>query len=418
MPVFSDHPKRLETAPPFDTLFPIDEQLVAQIVSSMRKDGYHRTKPIKAWQDAFATPGRLVVVDGHTRLVAARKARLTEVWIDARVYRTPQDAYLDAIREQAGRRNLPRDQAAVFAVKSIRALREQGGRQPTTKQLANVLNVSTATVDRARQLLDRGGEELIQSVLGGVSLRDAYEQILAGDRAPTETPPAAGASTSDARPRPRGHTTAGDPVARVVAGYQGRVSDHPNPEAYRALVETIIAAEDDRGGAGYELDLAAASELAYALLHSDRELDDVLDGAAPAAKRTPNESRQRMHRVARERAAAVRAKAPRTFWDVCFEISQCISFLEWVEVDDLELNEYTVDQIEDLYDDMARLQVWQNRVRSAVQGRLDEQKLRLKIRALRAKTITAGCTPQEAQLAQEKADLMERQLDARLGAAV
>jgi hypothetical protein len=125
-----------------------------------------------------------------------------------------------------------------------------------------------------------------------------------------------------------------------------------------------------------------------------------------------------MHRAARERAKAVRANAPHKLWDVSFEASKCISFLEAVEVDELELDEYNVDLIEDLYDDMVRLQVWQNRVRGAVQGRLDEQKLRLKIRALRAKTEAAGCTREEAQLAQEKADVIERQLDARLGAAV
>jgi ParB-like chromosome segregation protein Spo0J len=421
MPVITTDPKRLETAPPFENLFPVDEQVLAQIVTSMRKDGYHRTKPIKAWLDAFATPGRLVVVDGHTRLAAARRAKIAEVTVDARHYASVNEAYLDAVREQSARRNLSRGEAAVFAVKSIKALREQGGRQPTTKQLASALNVSTATVDRARQLVDRGSDELIERVLHkGTSLLDAYEEVRRGEAASPATPRTGPEASNDARPRPRTETrsrpAAGkDPVSGAADGYRTRLAEHPNPEAYRALVETMLAAEDDRDGTGYELDLAAASELAYALLRADREPDDVLDGA-PAPKKRGSETRSRMHRVARERAAAKRANAPIAFWDTRFELSKCIGFLEAIEVDELELDEYTVDKIEELYDDMARLQVFQNRVRGATLARLDEQKVRLKIRALRAKTVEAGCSPEEAQLAQEKADVIERQMDARLEA--
>ena len=70
-----------------------------------------------------------------------------------------------------------RRQVATYTVSAIEGLRSLG-ELPTTRELAAKLNVSTATVDRARHLVERGSPEMINAVKKGeLPLATAYKRI-------------------------------------------------------------------------------------------------------------------------------------------------------------------------------------------------------------------------------------------------
>jgi ParB-like chromosome segregation protein Spo0J len=266
-------PQELETAAPFDQLFRIDDQLLAQIVTSMRKDGYHKTKPLKIWKDAFATSGRLVVVDGHTRLAAAKRARIETIPIDARHYASVTVAYLDAVREQITRRNMPRDQIAFFTLRSLQLLREAGGRSPSKAQLATTLGVGTTTIARARAILDKGGDELIRRVLEQeLSLFDAYEEISRA-REDAASAVAEAYTGRDAKPRMPGKSELKhhNKLRRAEEMFAIRRDEHPDAGAYEAMLDAILGAEQGRSSVDFELDTTTAFDLAYEQLYEAKK---------------------------------------------------------------------------------------------------------------------------------------------------
>lgn len=63
----------IKTRAPFNELFPINPEVLSAIKAHMETNGYDTSQPIVIW-------GReRVVVDGHTRLEAAKQAGIKEV---------------------------------------------------------------------------------------------------------------------------------------------------------------------------------------------------------------------------------------------------------------------------------------------------------------------------------------------------
>lgn len=236
------------------TLFPINDQLLTDITTSMKKDGFYKSKPLLVWENAFATEGRLVIVDGHTRLAAAKRANLDMVWADLKPFANVTDAWLTAAGEQSGRRNLSRDKIAVYVVHALTELKEAGGRLPTEHQLAKRLGVSRPTISRAKALVKDGGDDLIALVRNKeLSLREAYERIqlakkhpaAAEEPTPAAKPPKPGEpgwpeGVHPPRPKPDGTKLAHD-LRVAVDQFQYRLEQHPDPQALIGAVETLTA---------------------------------------------------------------------------------------------------------------------------------------------------------------------------------
>jgi hypothetical protein len=95
----------LTTRPLFEELFPTDPEVLAAVKASMKADGWHGSSVIVSWRDKAT--GELVVVDGHTRLLAAKAAGLEKVYVETPKLLIDEEAAFDyAVREQRDRRNL------------------------------------------------------------------------------------------------------------------------------------------------------------------------------------------------------------------------------------------------------------------------------------------------------------------------
>jgi ParB-like chromosome segregation protein Spo0J len=159
--------------PVFAGLFLQEPETIAGITADMKKHGFDPHRPIDVWRDARGR-GRHVVLEGHQRLAAARKAGLTEVYV---AYREPEnrlEALLWAAKQQGLRRNVSRE---VQCLSLLRALQDEPEyAHATTKELVATLKFASATIDRAKLLLKHGTQAEIAHVLEGThGLRQAYD---------------------------------------------------------------------------------------------------------------------------------------------------------------------------------------------------------------------------------------------------
>jgi ParB-like chromosome segregation protein Spo0J len=244
-------PVKLETAPPMSTMFPIDDQLLADITTKMKNEGFHKTKPLLVWENAFATESRLVVLDGHTRLAAAKKAKLDMVWVDLKSFSNVTEAYLAGAGEQSGRRNMNRGEIAMRVVRGLIELKEAGGRLPTEHRLAKALGVSRPTISRAKALVKDGGDDVLALVRDGeLSLREAYERVQLAKkhpatadapRPPVAKPPKPGEPGWPEGVHPPNPKQPSHHLAIAVDQFRHRLEEHPDPEALIGAVEALFA---------------------------------------------------------------------------------------------------------------------------------------------------------------------------------
>src|SRR5262245_52742604 len=95
----------LREDPAFAGLFLQEKETIAGIAADMKKHGFDPHRPIDVWRDARGR-GRHVVLEGHQRLAAARKAGLTEVYVAYREPANRLEALLWAAQQQGLRRNV------------------------------------------------------------------------------------------------------------------------------------------------------------------------------------------------------------------------------------------------------------------------------------------------------------------------
>lgn len=131
----------IQVSETFESLFPLDEDMVEEIAEKMRKSGYDNSQPVHVWKEKGIT------IDGHTRLAASKLAELFEIPVYKHSFANENEAVLYALSLQLDRRNLtPQDMLNVAeryielgGQKNIKALK---------KKLSSSLNVSAKTAER------------------------------------------------------------------------------------------------------------------------------------------------------------------------------------------------------------------------------------------------------------------------------
>jgi ParB family chromosome partitioning protein len=178
--------ENIKTASPFRDLFPIREEVLERIVWDMRKNGYDPGTPIVLWDRPHP-----VVIDGHSRLRAARKAGLFQIPVVRKKFPDEAAALQYAVGCQRNRRNM-RDTNILRCITELEILSEPKchdeihvlGQTPQTT--AALLGISTRKVQKTRAVLRRAPKELIAAVQAGeISINKAYERM----RKPAASPP-------------------------------------------------------------------------------------------------------------------------------------------------------------------------------------------------------------------------------------
>jgi len=172
----------LKTQEPFCNLFDINQSTLTSIVEDMKVNGYDMAFPIVVWS------GKNIVIDGHTRLMAAEQAGINDVPVYAYEFESELVALEYAIHNQRDRRNLteielmrcwevvdqikqkgehlkeyPRDEVG-HVVKPNKIETNFIGNQPSVKQTANMLGIGATKGQEIRSVLsDPEARESVES---------------------------------------------------------------------------------------------------------------------------------------------------------------------------------------------------------------------------------------------------------------
>ena len=115
-------PRKLHSRKPFQGLFPIREETLKAVVEHMRVHGFDPSYPIVY----TFIDDKIAVVDGHTRLTAARMLDLDAVPVILKTFSSEEEALRYAIHNQRDRRNLT-DADLLRCIETVDRLKARGG---------------------------------------------------------------------------------------------------------------------------------------------------------------------------------------------------------------------------------------------------------------------------------------------------
>lgn len=170
---------KITVHPTFQSLLPINERELENIVSDMEENGFDKSKPVCIWREED------VLIDGYTRYTAAKKAGLAEIYKYEMSFETEQEALEYAMKQQLNRRNL-NDAGKLLLIEKLDNLRKTGRpsdeddspRGKSAQVLAETLGIGTRTVERARSVLANADEETLDAVRSGeLSINQAAKTI-------------------------------------------------------------------------------------------------------------------------------------------------------------------------------------------------------------------------------------------------
>lgn len=169
----------------FRELFPLDDYLVIVIKESIQKDGYDSSQPVVLWKE------KRILVDGHIRLEAAKRANLKDVPVVLRDFKDEDAAIEAAILYQRNRRNLT--DAELFRVSEfLDKRRKRGGDHKsqeaksisrnqeidTSETTGQILGIGKNKISQIRAIRDYGSDDTKQEVMQDKkSINKAYEEV-------------------------------------------------------------------------------------------------------------------------------------------------------------------------------------------------------------------------------------------------
>jgi len=172
----------LTKAEPFASLFSIKTEVFEAIKADMAVNGFDPSKPVNVWRKA---DGTRVLIDGYTRVRAAKELGLLRVTAYEKTFATEAEALAYAIHTQKDRRNL--SDAELLRLIELVDRPQEGFRAPlasigandgqprkTAEITADTIGTSRAKVERARAVLS-DPEEAAAVRRGEKSIHQAAE---------------------------------------------------------------------------------------------------------------------------------------------------------------------------------------------------------------------------------------------------
>ena len=161
----------IEIDPEISRVFKIQDKIFEEISENIKKHGFDKSQPVVVWK------GKNILVDGHTRLAAAKELGLDEIPVVEKEFEDMEDAILYTFERQVARRNLTSSEI-LTAAQMIHGRKERDGKGRAAEQLAKRLGVCPATVYQARKIMMEAPEEELKAVQRGEkSIKAVYNKI-------------------------------------------------------------------------------------------------------------------------------------------------------------------------------------------------------------------------------------------------
>lgn len=172
---------------PFSGLYPIKSEILDAVISDMKVNGYNEGFPLHVW----VNDKKYVVLDGHTRLKAAKACGIGTIPCHVLEFKTELEALEYAIRSQRDRRNLSKEELTSYITRAIAALdhKDKTGRpskelaqtcanKKSSEHTASIVGVSPRQVDKVRAVLDSKESGVIDDLMQGkISINAAEESV-------------------------------------------------------------------------------------------------------------------------------------------------------------------------------------------------------------------------------------------------
>ena len=175
-------PDVVNTTSPFKDLFQVRPTDLANVEADMKTNGYDSAHPIIIWAGHNMT-----VIDGHTRLSAAKKLMFPQIPAIIKNFKDESDALEYAIKTQRNRRNLTDaellrcmnelDKRSVAGRPKLARSRANSGK--SAEATASLLGISRTKVEQLRTLNDHASDEVKEAVKDGkLSINKAYKATM------------------------------------------------------------------------------------------------------------------------------------------------------------------------------------------------------------------------------------------------
>lgn len=160
----------IKVHPSFQTLFSIDDITVSEIAENIKESGYDKSQPVHIWKE------QQILIDGHTRLTAAKAAGMFEIPVYEHSFPDEHSALLYAYSLQLNRRNLS-DADRVNAVQKYIELGGKTKKGRLREILAAKTGTSPATI--ARVMAVAKSTEASNAVkTGKSSVNEEYKKLM------------------------------------------------------------------------------------------------------------------------------------------------------------------------------------------------------------------------------------------------
>jgi ParB family chromosome partitioning protein len=224
--------------PEIAQLFTKKEKIVAEIAQSMKDKGYDKSQPI------VVTKRGHILVDGHTRLAAAKAAGLEEIPVYEAEFDNVDDAILYTFERQVMRRNLTG--AEILQASQMLKRKTNDGKVRAAEQLAERLGVSAAIIYQARKVAAEASEQDLEAIRNNEkTINGLYNEIT--KRPPRQKKPTGVAASNNAASSPEDSAfpdNVQEPREQAVTFTVSDVQELPaNVMFLKSVVSLLISAE-------------------------------------------------------------------------------------------------------------------------------------------------------------------------------
>lgn len=190
----------LKIDPEYKALYAQEEDKVHNIARNMKAHGYDKSQPIIIQADG-------TVVDGHSRLMGAIEAELTEVAVIIKEFESRNDVLLYMEHLQLDRRNLTEAEKMIHFEKlqQFKAQAKAEGKDVTEfsdEAIAKQLDVSPRQVQKMKEIEKKATPEQLESIRKGeTTLNQVHKEIKQEEAAAASEKPVEVTEQSPAEPK-------------------------------------------------------------------------------------------------------------------------------------------------------------------------------------------------------------------------
>jgi ParB family chromosome partitioning protein len=162
--------------PELKGIYKQEEKEIVNISEDMKINDYNPANPLTLGQDN-------VIVDGHTRYLAALRAGLKKVAVIYKHFDSRQEMLSYAYAQQLNRRNLS-DSEIFLSYQKLKALTDENGKKAKTDvEIAEQLQISPRQVAKMKEVEKKASSETMDKIISGeTTVNKVYNEIKASEK--------------------------------------------------------------------------------------------------------------------------------------------------------------------------------------------------------------------------------------------